>query len=206
MIDLGTGLAVAGAFLIVTASPGPANLACAAVAMRHGRGPAMIFGLGLSLGLALWGLLAALGLGAVLQASEWALVALKLLGAAYLFWLAVVSARQSNNPDSPSGPDSQSKHWFWQGLLLNLSNPKAVFAWMAALAVGLDPASGVASVALATALCACIGLANYVFWAALFSVPPVMNSYRRARRRIEIAVAGLFAVAGFSLLRSALSR
>ncbi|MDK3072092.1 LysE family translocator [Sedimentitalea sp. JM2-8] len=206
MIDPVAGLAVAGAFLIVTVSPGPANLACAAIAMREGRRPGVAFGIGLSLGLAFWGVLAACGLGAVLQKSESVLAGLKLFGAAYLFWLAAVSARASARPDVPERARPSGDRWIVQGLLLNLSNPKAVFAWMAALAVGLEPSSAAGSVVPATVLCAGIGLANYLMWAALFSVPRVMQGYRHARRRIELALAGIFATAGLGLLRSALSR
>lgn len=206
MIDPGTGLAVAGAFLIVTVSPGPANLACAAVAMRAGRRAGIAFGIGLSLGLAFWGVLAACGLGAVLQTSEWVLAGLKLFGAAYLFWLALGSAWASARLDVPERAGPSGDRWVLQGLLLNLSNPKAVFAWMAALTVGLDASAAAGSVVPATVLCAGIGLANYLLWAALFSVPPVMQGYRRARRRIELVLAGLFALAGFGLLRSALAR
>jgi threonine/homoserine/homoserine lactone efflux protein len=174
--------------------------------MRAGRRAGVAFGIGLSLGLAVWGVLAACGLGAVLQTSEWVLAGLKLFGAAYLFWLALGSARASARLDVPERARLSGDRWVLQGLLLNLSNPKAVFAWMAALAVGLDASAAAGSVVPATVLCAVIGLANYLLWAALFSVPPVMQGYRRARRRIELALAGLFTLAGFGLLRSALAR
>lgn len=199
-------LAILAAFFLVTVSPGPANLACAAVAMRHGRGAGLRFGLGLAAGLALWGGLAAAGMGAVLQASEQALFALKLLGAAYLLWLAYGSARGAVVPAADGLAPTHGQRWFAQGLLLNLSNPKAVFAWMAALAVGLDPGAGGAAVLTATVLCACLGVINYVGWATLFSNIRIREGYARARRWIDGVIAGLFAVAGLGLLRSAFAR
>ncbi len=206
MIDLTSLAAIAAAFFVVTASPGPANLGCASVAMARGRSAGLRFGLGLALGLALWGVLAATGMGAVLQASERALIVLKLVGAAYLFWLAFNTARSATRPGPISATDAGQGRWFMRGLILNLSNPKAVFAWMAALAVGLDPSDGIAAVTLATVICAVIGVANYLVWALVFSLGGVMGAYARMRRGIDGVVAALFGIAGFGLIRSALSR
>ena len=47
--------AIALAFLVVAASPGPANLACASVAMARGRRDGLRIAAGLAIGLALWG-------------------------------------------------------------------------------------------------------------------------------------------------------
>lgn len=55
MIDFGTLLTVGLAFWVVAASPGPANIANASVAMQHGRKSSLIFGAGLSVGLMFWG-------------------------------------------------------------------------------------------------------------------------------------------------------
>ena len=72
-----TGLiAVALAFFVVAVSPGPANLSKAAIAMAHGRRTSLIYGLGLSCGLVFWELVAASGMGAVLQSSLYLLMAL----------------------------------------------------------------------------------------------------------------------------------
>ena len=96
--------------------------------------------------------------------------------------------------------------WFWRGVVLNLSNPKAVFAWMAALAVGLNPDDGATAVIAATGLCALIGLLNATGHAWVFSFPGVMARYRRARRWIDGTVAALFAGAGIGLIRTAVAR
>lgn len=194
------------AFAIVTISPGPANIAVAAVSMRSGRQNGLLFGAGLALGLGFWGLVAATGLGVVLQASEYALIVMKLLGGFYLLWLAYQSAASATSPDTISFRQQDNGQWFLCGLLLNLSNPKAVVAWMAALSMGLGENIGSGQVWLASALCMILGLVNYFCHALVFSVPGVMDGYRRFRRWIDGCVAGLFAIAGFSLLRSAFSR
>ena len=145
-------------------------------------------------------------MGAVLQASERVLLALKLFGGAYLLWLAYAAARSAARPAPRMAAPVGHGRWVLRGVILNLSNPKAVFAWMAALAVGLNPSDGAAAVVAATVICAGIGLANYALWAVLFSTHGAMALYARMRRGIDGALALLFGVAGLGLIRSALAR
>ena len=202
-MDLFGILAIAFGFLVVAVSPGPANIATATLAMRSGRRPAMVFGTGLALGLAFWGVVAATGMGALLQSSAYALSVVKVLGAAYLLYLAVQSARAAiRGQDGAENISNGGGQWFRRGLILNLSNPKAVLAWMALLSMGTERHDMV----VATLLCMLVGLANYLFYAFVFSLPGTMSIYRRFSRAVEGAVAGLFAMAGFGLLRSAFSR
>ena len=211
MIDW-TGLAtVFAAFFVIAASPGPATLAVSAVSAASGRKSGMFFGAGLAIGLSFWGLVAATGLGAVLQASTHLLIGLKMVGAVYLLWLAYGSANSAMCAASKTvGLDSQAKagkaRMFVKGLVLNLSNPKAVVAWMAALSVGLETDDGLVSVLLATFGCALIGLLIYLAYATAFSLSAIMTGYMRARRWIDGMVATLFALAGFALIRSVFTR
>ncbi|MCL6284580.1 LysE family transporter [Ruegeria sp. 2012CJ41-6] len=206
MIDL-TSLAVtAFAFFVVAVSPGPANISNAAVAMSFGRRTSLVYGAGLSCGLVFWGLVAASGMGAVLQSSLYVLMVLKLLGGLYLLWLAWQSGRSAMRRDAGKVSLPKKGRWFWRGLILNLSNPKSVIAWMAALSVGLGPDDGLASVAAATVVCIAVGFINNALYSLLFSVSGMMTGYRRFRRWIDGVVAGLFAIAGLGLIKSAFAR
>lgn len=199
-------MAIFAAFFIVAVSPGPATLAVSSVSASYGRRAGLLFGLGLGIGLAFWGMVAATGLGAVLQTSASVLMALKVAGGLYLLWLAIGSARSALRTGRAKAETQVSGQWLVRGLVLNLANPKAVVAWMAALSVGLGSDDGVANVAIATAGCAVLGLVIYVGYALAFSVSRVMETYARLRRWIDGAVAALFALAGFALLRSTFSR
>lgn len=207
-----TGLTtICAAFFVVAASPGPATLAVSTVSAASGRRSGMLFGAGLALGLAFWGLVAATGLGAILQTTAHLLVLLKITGGLYLLWLAYGSARAAmRRDDVDGGADdhafNNSGRWFARGLALNLSNPKAVVAWMAALSVGLGAEDGMLSVVIATLGCALIGLLIYAAYAAAFSLSSVMFGYKKFRRGIDGTVAALFAIAGLALLRSAFTR
>ncbi len=199
-------LAIALAFLVVAVSPGPANLAAATTALRSGRVAGLLFGAGLGTGLAVWGLVAATGLGALLQGSATLLAGLKLLGGLYLFWLALRSGKASLRPAEQPETALRDGRWFLRGFALNLANPKAVFAWMAALSMGLGTGGSGGDLALATMLCVAIGFANYTGYALAFSLPGMMAGYRRLARWIDGAVSALFATAGFGLIRSAFAR
>lgn len=175
MFDLTSLLTIAIAFFIAAASPGPATLAVATVSMHSGRKSGLLFGAGLALGLAFWGLVAATGLGAILQASSYALSVLKLVGGAYLLWLAWMSARSAMVKADMSVPPKSTRYTgFRHGLVLNLSNPKAVIAWMAVLALGLDDGGSAAQVMLATGTCMVLGLAIYMLYALVFSTSGAM--------------------------------
>lgn len=206
MIDIATLFAVAVAFWVIAASPGPANISNAAIAMRYGRRASVVYGLGLSVALVFWGILAATGMGAVLQASAWLLAVLKVLGGAYLLWLAWHSGRSALRPDAVKDVEIGAGRWFWRGVILNLSNPKSVIAWMAALSMGLNPEDGVAAVGVTTLVCVVVAFGNNLTYSLVFSMGGMMAIYRRARRWIEGATAALFATGGLALIRSAVSK
>ncbi|MEL6966084.1 MAG: LysE family translocator [Pseudomonadota bacterium] len=211
MVDWAGLSSIFAAFFVVAASPGPATLAVSAASANYGRHSGIVFAAGLALGLAFWGIVAATGLGALLQASTHALMALKLAGGAYLIWLAYGSAKQaavqpSETPNTGLRAATENARLFSKGLFLNLSNPKAVVAWMAALSVGLGADDGLLNLMLATFGCALIGLLIYCAYAAAFSMAAVMQGYARLRRKIDGLVAILFATAGFALIRSAFAK
>ncbi len=203
MVDIAGLLTVGAAFFVVAASPGPATLATATVSMSSGRQSGLIFGAGLSVGLAFWGLVAATGMGAMLQASSVTLIALKILGGVYLLWLACRSMCSALQKKPQISPVTSNGSWFRRGLFLNLSNPKAVLAWMATLSLGIGDNNGYWQVISATLLCVVLGFLIYSGYVLVFSTRGAMNGYVRLRRWIDGVVAGLFAVAGLSLIRSA---
>ena len=200
--DLVGLLAAPTAFLIAAGSPGPATLAVAATAAAHGRGAGLTLGAGLAVSLGLWGVAAAVGLGALMAQSVWALAVMRLVGGAFLLWLAFSAARSALAPGLGALPPPAAGRLFRRGLALNAMNPKAVLAWLAVLAFGAPPGAGAAHLALLTAVCAAIGGLVYAGYAAAFGAGPVRRGYRRWRRAVDGACAALFGLAGLRLLAS----
>ncbi|SHO59067.1 LysE family translocator [Vibrio quintilis] len=194
------------AFFVIAVSPGPATISNATIAMSRGRKASLIYGAGLSFGLVFWGIVAASGMGAVLQSSVYVLMILKVLGGLYLFRLAWLSARAAKRGEMGEVHIDGHPRWFWQGFLLNLSNPKSVIAWMAALSVGLDANDSLPVIIAATSVCIIVGFVTNALYSLVFSVGGVMRVYQRCHHWVNGCVSVLFAIAGLSLIRSAFIR
>ncbi len=190
------------AFFVAAASPGPATLAVSTTAMARGARAAVLMGVGLAIGLAFWGLIAAAGLGALLVQSSVALTFLRWFGGAYLLWLAWQSARNAviPEPETMEVPTIADSRILIRGLVLNLSNPKAVLAWISVLALGVGSSEDPSRLAITTALCALLGLVIYLAYAVLFSQASVRSGYRKARRGIDGLAAAFFGYSGFKLV------
>ncbi|MBJ7263313.1 MAG: LysE family translocator [Burkholderiaceae bacterium] len=199
-------LPVYAAYVLATASPGPSNMAIMATAMQHGRRSALALAAGVVTGSMSWAALAATGVSALLAAYAHALYAIKILGGIYLLYLASKAAKSAFEPrdfalaTSDTVPNAGSL--YRRGLLLHITNPKAVLAWIAIISLGLRP--NAAPHAMAWVLLGCATLSVLVFgtYALAFSTAVMVRGYRRARRWIDAALAGFFALAGVRLLMS----
>ena len=210
MTDILSLISIGFAFFIVAVSPGPATISNATVAMSKGRKTSLVYGAGLSMGLLLWGIVAASGLGVILQGSVYLLTFLKVIGGIYLLWLAYLSFKSSfNSPSTISqnqGKEAGYTKWFMRGFILNSSNPKTVLAWMAALSVGMGESNDVTFLASAVITCMLVGFFVNAMYSLLFSINGVMNSYQKISHWVDRFVSGMFALAGIGLLRSAFNK
>ena len=195
MISVSVATAL-GTFLVAAGSPGPATLAVAGASMASGRCAGLALGAGLAAGLAIWGVTMGLGFGVLVAQSPVFLAIFKVIGGGYLLYLAWMSGR-SAMAQQAAPVALASGRAFRRGLILNLANPKAALAWIAALALGSG--DGVAGWGVVAA-CAVLGAVIYGIYAMAFALDPVRMFYARARRGIEVVTAGLFALAGLRLL------
>lgn len=192
------------AWVIGGASPGPATLALAATGLSRGRAAATALAAGIVLGSACLGVLAALGLGAVMFANAWAMEVLRYVGAGYILWLAVKSARSAMRAGPPregAAAPAAPRRAFAKGLTLHLTNPKAIFSWGAVFAVAAPAGAGAGTLFAIWALLLTGSVLVFFGYAALFSTPGAMRRYAGARRWFEGAFAILFGGAALALLR-----
>jgi threonine/homoserine/homoserine lactone efflux protein len=130
------------ASLALIATPGQDMIYVITRSLAQGRVAGLASALGVCLGILVHTALAALGVGAILQASEALFVALKLAGAAYLVYLGLrmmfarVDASVLASAASPLSPAGL----VWQGILSNVTNPKIVLFFFAFLPQFVDPA------------------------------------------------------------------
>lgn len=114
------------AAILIAVTPGPGAVVSMSTGMRHGYGSVARVILGLQTALLTHLAIVGLGLGALLAASDLAFTVVKLCGAAYLVWLGVAKWRALPSPVDSEAPSSKAKGFFLQGLLVNLTNPKAI--------------------------------------------------------------------------------
>jgi threonine/homoserine/homoserine lactone efflux protein len=124
-----TWLVFIAASLLLIATPGQDMVLVMSRSIAQGSAAGVVTAAGVSVGLVGHTVLATLGLGAVLRASEWLFLVLKLVGAAYLVYIGVqlLRTRQSELAISAGAPKSL-RRLFVDGALSNITNPKiAVF-------------------------------------------------------------------------------
>jgi len=124
-------LAFAAVAALMTLTPGADTAFVIRSALVSGRVTAAAGGLGVCLGVLSWGAATALGLSALVAASETAYLVLRIAGVAYLVWLggrmlwrASRRATAASDEEAVLPPPTSPVRAFGQGLLTNLLNPK----------------------------------------------------------------------------------
>ena len=136
------GIADYGAFVVAIivflAIPGPGNLALITATGKGGvrAGLATTLGVMVADQVLMW--LAVAGVAALLTATPTAFQAVQWLGAAYLAWLGWKMLTAP--PGAPPVLVMQPRHYFRQGALITLLNPKAIVFYMAFFPLFVDPA------------------------------------------------------------------
>jgi threonine/homoserine/homoserine lactone efflux protein len=130
----------AGALLI---TPGPAVLYIVTRSIDQGRLAGIVSVLGIGLGTLFHVAGAALGLSAILMSSALAFDIVKYLGAAYLIYIGVKKLFAKNDAFLPQQIAHQKlSRIFFQGVIVNILNPKTALFFFAFLPQFVDPARG----------------------------------------------------------------
>ncbi len=192
------------AAVLLVLLPGPDTLVVLRSLLRHGRARAVLTVAGVLTGLAVWVTAAALGLSALLRASENGYTALRILGAVYLVWLGVQSLRPRRDDGVPGvafdGPDAGTDFapaapgrrsfvsGYGAGLATDLLNPK-VGVFFVTFLPGFVPHGepiGVVSVLLGAIFIALTAAYFAVLLVLAGRVTGWMHD-RRVRRRLDRA-------------------
>jgi threonine/homoserine/homoserine lactone efflux protein len=132
---------IAAAVLLVV--PGPAVLYIVARSVNQGRLAGIVSALGIQIGTLFHIVAAALGVSAILVTSARAFQVVKFLGAAYLVYLGIRTLLDRKQPDALSASEPQElSRIFYQGVIVNLLNPKTALFFFAFLPQFADPARG----------------------------------------------------------------
>lgn len=129
--------------VVMVLIPGPSVLFIVGRALAHGRRAALTSVAGNTVGATTLAGVVALGFGAVAAGSIAVFTVLKLCGAAYLVYLGVRTYRARGELAAALGAGvGADRRLFWQGLVVGVTNPKALIFFAAVLPQFVDPRAG----------------------------------------------------------------
>jgi threonine/homoserine/homoserine lactone efflux protein len=168
---------------VLTVTPGLDSALVLRSALTSGRREAAATGAGIIGGLFVWGAAAAVGVSALLTASQLAFDVLRYAGAVYLIGFGVrllVQAMRRSGPHADA-PDGDRRRSAWrsarQGLTTNLLNPK-VGVFYVALLPQFIPA-GSSALAVGLLLAAVHALLTALWFALLIGLASVLSRWLR---------------------------
>ena len=131
------------ASLALAFAPGPDNIFVLTQSAVQGRVAGLLVTLGLCTGLLVHTAAVALGVATIFAASALAFTALKVLGAAYLLYLAWQAFRAAKAP-LPAGEAARLRpgRLYARGVIMNITNPKVAIFFLAFLPQFAEPGEG----------------------------------------------------------------
>jgi threonine/homoserine/homoserine lactone efflux protein len=144
--DSSTLLVFSAAALALIVVPGPAMLYIVAQSIDRGRLAGFVSALGVAVGGLVHVTAAAIGLSSLLVSSSAAFNAVKYAGAGYLIGLGLWTIlRRPDDPAVEIPRERTLSRRFWQGVVVNVLNPKTGLFFLAFLPQFVDPEKGSAA-------------------------------------------------------------
>ncbi|GAA0359753.1 LysE family translocator [Bowmanella denitrificans] len=173
--------------------------------MKQGRRAGVCLAFGVLSGSLFWSTSAAFGLAAILHTNVWLFEVFRYCGALYLLYLAVKSLRSAFSTAPLTLPANQAmtaKGCYLSGLLIHLTNPKAILFFAALYSIGVPPTAS--PLALLSVILVVGALSSLIFlgYAVLFSYSGVRRIYLKSKRVFESVFAVFFGAASLKLLIS----
>ncbi|MER5717406.1 LysE family translocator [Streptomyces sp. NPDC002132] len=118
--------------LLFLAPPGPDMAYMLAVGLEGGRLSALKAILGIGTGMSFYATAVVAGVGEIARSHPSVLDVVRILGAAYLLWLAYVTMRSTRRAINGHG-DIATGRWYLRGMSVSLTNPKIILFYLAVL-------------------------------------------------------------------------
>lgn len=144
-MSLTTYLTFIGTETILCLTPGPAVLLIVSQAVTRSTGASAWGTAGILAVNTLYFSLSALGLSAVLLASSFIFTIVRWCGVVYLSYIGLSLLLSRQTPDKSTTRPHDGRHCFWQGIVLQASNPKAILFFAALLPQFIETDTHIAS-------------------------------------------------------------
>lgn len=194
--------------LVLVLVPGQDTMYIVGRSIGHGTRAGIASAFGVSTGIIVHSMAAAVGLSALLATSATAFLVLKFAGAAYLVYLGLrilLSQERIDNPVTSAGSPVPSPA-YRQGVLMNMLNPKVAIFFLAFMPQFVSPDSGTRMIAffvLGITLALLGAVWSLVLVVSAVRVRGVFGTGTRAHTILSRTAAGVFILLG---LRLALSK
>jgi len=195
-------LAVAALVIVV---PGQDTALTVRNTLGGGRRAGIATACGVACGLATWAIAAALGLAAILVASEPVYLALKAFGAAYLLWLGACWLWRAIRREAPTtvvatSPRLAPRAAFGQGIVSNLGNAK-IAVFFTSLLPQFTPVGATFLTPLALGLLFCLLTLTWLAaYATVVARATSVFDRPRARRALDAITGTVLVALGLKLL------
>jgi len=145
-------------------TPGPNNVMLAASGVNFGFARTVPHMAGVTVGFMVLVLASGTGLGLVFEAVPQLQIVIKVVGSAYLLWLAYKVATAHLARDTGGGP--ARPFTFWQAAAFQWINPKGLVAAISAIAIYLRPGQEARDLAIMVAVFGIVTAGSVTTWAS----------------------------------------
>lgn len=186
-------------------SPGPNIMAVIGTSMAKGRQEGLALAAGIGCGTGLWAILTVVGFSSLVSQFAYLMLAFKILGSAYLLYLAWGAFRSSMRryEPEPSAMYLPSGWRYWRrGLTVQMTNPKAAFYWIAIAAIGVQPGAPLWVPFLLIVVSFALSVLVHALYALAFSTDRAVRLYVATRRPVQALIGSFFVFASYKLATS----
>ncbi|MFJ8593254.1 LysE family translocator [Streptomyces sp. NPDC093598] len=198
MVDLTVLPGYVAVILLFLGPPGPDMAYMLAVGLEGGRRAAVKAILGIGTGMSVYAAAVVAGLGEVARSYPLVLDTIRILGAAYLLWLAYMTMRHARRAISENN-DVTAGHWYLRGVFVSITNPKIILFFLAVLPQFIGSADnpslqmamlGALNVLMEVILYGCIGVLAGFFHARLVDSTKATTVLNRIACTVYVVLAG----------------
>lgn len=207
MTALAAVFAILAALWLGAMIPGPSFVLVARNAIGLSRSDGLATAIGMGAGGIFFGSIALAGLYTLLQAVEWLYIGLKVVGGAYLIFVASRIWRGAAHPikvdDGLATRSSNARKSFWMGVTTQLSNPKTAIWYGSIFAALLPQHPPLWCYFVLPPLVFCVEAGWYTIVALCFSSRGPREVYLRAKKRVDRLAAIAISALGLRLILTA---
>ena len=192
-----------GIFCLAVWLPGPNTFLAASIGIRGSIQKVFITSLGIAVGSAFWCFLATTGISILFsQNLGLGFIVLKILASAYMLYLSYQSLKQflhSKKDFIKNTKFSNNKEYFFRGLFITMTNPKAFAFWSALGALKFQDPLSLNQAAIFSLGTYILSALSYTFMGYIFTIGNISNYLNKPRSLVNLIFSILFLFVGIEI-------